>query len=111
MSFLLRTQAGYFDIERSVTIEACRQAAERGELSALLAPMDAPIAHLPKLKLSEGYRHEVKNGSPIPMQKLELTLPGSTPIRVYLEDRFAGIAEMSGDGLLRFRAMLLGGEP
>lgn len=101
MSFLLRTRAGCFTLERAMTVE---ELAQPGALERGLYPLDAPLAHMPQVRLDERCRRLVSHGNPVPGPK------GLNPgelLRVYVEDDFAGIALAGEDGLLRFKAMLL----
>lgn len=100
MSFLLRSRAGVFDISQAVTLE---ELSKQG-VESLLMPLDAPVAHLRAIHLDGRYLHAVKNGNPI---CVNCELNKNEPVRVYLEDAFAGIGQAEGEGLIRFRAMLL----
>ena len=108
MRFLLRTRAGAFAIDRAVTLEEARAAAERGEIETLLLPLDFPLTGLPALDLPERYWKMGRNGAKLPAELLpELT--EEQRCRVYAEGTLLGIARRSG-GTLRFDVGLAGGE-
>jgi tRNA pseudouridine55 synthase len=98
MSFLLRTRSGAFTLEQACTIEQL----EEGLPPPL--PLDTPLGYMPALQLGESFRHAVRNGNPL---RVDHGAPKDTLFRVYLSGQFAGIAAASGEGILRFRAMLL----
>lgn len=104
MAFLLRSEAGCFDVEHAATLEEVRAAADEGRLEELLYPLDAPLGHLRALHLGERWTKSVMNGCAI--RSGESFYSGEI-VRVYLNDAFAGIAQADEDGLLRFKAMLL----
>lgn len=104
MRFLLRTRSGSFAIEQSVTLEEWQDAADR---AALLTPMDAPLAHLPKACVAAERRLDCKNGKAMTQfAHIDAGAVHGGPVRVYCGDEFAGIARWREDAL-RFAAMLL----
>jgi len=104
MAFLLRTQAGVFDIAASVTVDELRTAFEHGDERKYLYPLDAPIEHLPAVHLDAADRPAVLNGLSCPISP---DLPLLTPLRVYCGAEFAGIGERREDGNVHMKAMLL----
>ena len=102
MAFLLRTQSGVFSLEDAVTPEEFRFGAPQ----AHLLPLDAPLKHLPAVRLGESLERAVRNGNPIRMERWKRPLKEGALARLYLGEAFAGIAESRG-GCLRFRCMLL----
>lgn len=108
MSFLLRTDAGSFGIGGALSVEEVRAAED---VAALLAPMDAPLAHLPRVCADAAREAAIRNGNPVRAQWLTSPVERpDEPQRVYVGDRFAGIGEAAPDGSVRLRAMLLAGE-
>lgn len=105
MAFLLRSAAGCFDVEQTVTIEEMRAAAEKQRLGELLYPLDAPLEHLRALRLDGSWAKNVLNGCAL-KPRGEIFAPGEIT-RVYLEEAFAGIGQADEDGMIRFKAMLL----
>ena len=104
MSFLLRTSAGSFEIEDALCPEDVLQCEHVG---TLLMPVDAPIAHLPRIDLPLSRGAAVRNGNPIRAEWLEGPLDRpQLPQRIYLDGHFAGIGERKDDGSVRFKAML-----
>ncbi len=96
MSFLLRDRCGAFALEDAVPLE------EIGNVADRLAPLDFPLGRYDALYLGPEQEKAVKNGNLIPA-------PGRNEgevLRVYLLDRFAGMAQADGNGQARFRAML-----
>ena len=78
-------------------------------LRASLLPwerLDAPLEHLPAVRVGERSRHAVLNGNPLRPQWLDAPAPRAEAVRVYLNDVFAGIGAPQPDGSVKFRAML-----
>lgn len=107
MASLERTQAGVFSIENALTQEQIDAAYSDGTLDQHLLPLDAPIAHLPAVYLTEKARHAVINGNVLKPQWMKAPAPKTDAVRIYLNDTFAGIGQTLDDGCVRFRAMLL----
>ena len=103
MSMLTRTAAGIFTIEHSVTLEELRAVAADNEIQSLLYPLDAPLEHLPAIRLDNRHAFAVRNGNPVALP--DCALPGGTIARVYVNEEFAGIGEYSC-GWVLFKAML-----
>ena len=59
---LVRTQAGVFRIEDSVTIEQVIDKAESGDWRELAMPVDTPLQHLGKITLSPMFAEMVQHG-------------------------------------------------
>lgn len=105
MAFLLRSAAGCFDVQAAVTIEELKTASDEGRLESLLYPLDAPLGHMAALRLGAEWEKQVVNGVPVRMKGARFA-PGEI-VRVYLEDRFAGMGQADETGLIRMKAMLL----
>ena len=103
MRFLLREKSGFFSLDTAVTLEEARAAAENGTLPSLLLPMDAPLGHLPRTDAPASLAKAVRNGAQLPASLTD-TAEGGT-VRVYLNDRFWGIAIREADQLA-WRAQL-----
>ena len=110
MMTLARTAAGVFRIEDALTLEEVDALSQKGELARALLPLDAPLQHLPEVRVGERCRHAVINGNPIRAQWLDAPVPQAEAVRVYLNDVFAGIGQPMPDGGVKFRAMLYQGE-
>lgn len=106
MSFLMRARAGVFDQSEAYTVEELQAAGANGTLERLLAPMDAPILHLPMLEIPESRRKTVLNGLGQPAWLFKQDIPMDTPLRLYLGGVFAGIGRFDGREVT-FQAMLL----
>ena len=107
MAFLLRVRSGVFGIEDAVTPEEFLA----GAPDAHLMPLDAPLQHLPAVRLGETLERAVRNGNPIRMEHWKRPLQEGTVARIYLGQAFAGIGQAQ-EGRIRFRCMLLhGGSP
>ena len=106
MLTLERTAAGIFRIEDALTLDAIDALAREDALETALIPLDAPLKHLPAVRVGERSRHAVINGNPLKAQWLDAPAPQVDAVRVYLEDAFAGIGQPLPDGGVRFRAML-----
>lgn len=96
---LIRTAAGIFTLNNAISPEQITVDA----LPGLLLPPDAPLAHLPEIRLPVEALHKVRNGNRI---SGAFAVPQQAPVRVYVDDRFAGIAQYDGEAL-SFKAMLL----
>ena len=107
MSFLLRTQAGVFDIRDSLTPQELTDASTDGRLSECLLPMDTPLEAYPAAYLDESHLRQVENGCPIRREWLNERFESGAFVRVYAGGRFAGVAQAEDGGGMRFRAMLL----
>ncbi len=103
MGLLLRTQTGMFTLDDAHTIEEI-QACD--DLSTLLVPMDRPLAHVPRVDVVSWAERFVRNGNALTRKELHGEIPDDKPVRLYLNDRFAGIGRMR-DEYMKFEAMLL----
>lgn len=103
MGLLLRTQTGMFTLEDAHTIEEI-EACE--DLSPLLVAMDRPLAHIPRVDVVPWAERFVRNGNVLTRKELKGDVPQEKPVRLYLNDRFAGMGRMHG-GQMKFDAMLL----
>lgn len=106
MQSLERVAAGIFRIEDALTPAQIDQLSQEGRLEEALIPLDAPLRHLPAVRVGEKSRHAVLNGNPLRPQWLDAPAPQVEAVRVYLNDEFAGIGAPQPDGGVRFRAML-----
>ena len=106
MQSLERVAAGIFDIESALTPEAVDALAAEGRLEEALIPLDAPLSHLPEVRVGERARHAVLNGNPLRAAWLDRPAPAAEAVRVYLNDEFAGIGAPQPNGDVKFRAML-----
>lgn len=103
MGMLLRTQTGIFTLDDAHTVEEIEAAQD---LSALLTPMDRPLAHLPRIDVVPEAERFVRNGNELRRWQLRGKAEQGERARVYLNDCFAGIGRMNGDRF-KFDAMLL----
>lgn len=104
MRYLLRAQSGAFDLSTAITMEEAEQYAREGDLLAHMVPMDAPLQHLPMVKVPEKWFKQVKNGVRLPLLEAEPLAVGS-PVRIYCRDQFWGIAQRD-EGCLTWRALI-----
>ncbi|MBQ5488123.1 MAG: tRNA pseudouridine(55) synthase TruB [Clostridia bacterium] len=98
MPFLLRTRSGKFGLEDSFTIAELRALAEEGGLEKTIVPMDKAADHIPALRLTDltaRQRRLLINGAPIPFEGI----PAGQAHRLYIDEEFMGLAELSGEGL------------
>lgn len=107
MASLERVRAGVFDIAHALSREEIDAAFQAGTLEEHLLPLDAPLGHLPELRLTEAARHAVINGNVLKPEWMVAPAPRADALRIYLGDVFAGIGQAQADGTVRFRAMLL----
>lgn len=106
MLSLERVAAGIFDIESALTLEQVHALAAEGQLAEALVPLDAPLIHLPEVRVGERRRQAVLNGNPLRAAWLDGPAPEAEAVRVYLNDEFAGIGAPQPNGDVKFRAML-----
>ena len=106
MQSLRRTAAGIFRVEDALSPEDVDTLAREDRLASALIPLDAPLGHLPAVRVGARSRHAVLNGNPLRANWLDGPAPEVPAVRVYLEDTFAGIGAPQPDGSVRFRAML-----
>ena len=106
MQSLERVAAGIFDIESALTPAQIDELAREGRLEEALIPLDAPLSHLPAVRVGERSRHAVLNGNPLRAHWLDRPAPEAEAVRVYLNDEFAGIGAPQPNGDVKFRAML-----
>jgi len=102
MRFLLRTQSGAFTLDTAHTLEEIASAAADGTLSSLLLPLDLPIGHIPAVYAPHWLEKQVRNGVRLPLKKLRCDSEPAQgkAVRVYLDDRFWGMAVREGDDLV-----------
>ena len=103
MGLLLRTQPGMFTLDDAHTME---EITASEDLSSLLVAMDRPLGHVPRVDVVPWAERFVRNGNALTAKELRGEIPGDAPVRLYLNDRFAGIGRMR-DGHMKFEAMLL----
>lgn len=105
MMTLERTAAGIFRIEDALSLQDIDRLAREGALTQALYPLDAPLGHLPAVRVGQRCRHAVLNGNPLKAEWLDHPATGDA-VRVYLNDVFAGIGAPQPDGSVKFKAML-----
>ena len=103
MGLLLRTQTGMFTLDDAHTIEEIQTC---DDLSKLLVAMDRPLAHVPRVDVVPWAERFVRNGNALTIKELRGEIPADKPVRLYLNDQFAGIGRMR-DNHMNFEAMLL----
>jgi len=101
LRFLLRTKTGPFAVAESITLEEWIESSDKARL---LWPLDAPIGHLPAVRVDASFHGHVINGRPLAWPRGEA--PPAGILRVYCGSQFAGIARAL-DGKLKFQAMLM----
>ncbi|MBR4711424.1 MAG: tRNA pseudouridine(55) synthase TruB [Clostridia bacterium] len=105
MRFLLRTRSGAFTLDTAMTLEEASAHAAAGDLAACLIPPDRPLGHLPRLDLPEEWWRKARSGVHMPLD----FCPGGTdtPVRVYADGHFTGIAGADEErALLRWRVVM-----
>lgn len=103
---LRRTQAGPFQLNQSVTLEALEKAHAEGGNEALdrfLLPVDAGLEHWPLLQLSEHSAYYWLHGQPV--RAPEVPKFGMLRVQDH-EGRFIGIGEVTDDGRLAPRRLI-----
>lgn len=99
-SFLLRSASGMFTLDTAISLE------EFAQEQALL-PVDAPLAHYPKVVFDRKLTKKIQNGTPIRVDRAANNEPWDEDqsIRVYLEDEFVGLC-VREDDLFRFTSLM-----
>lgn len=85
MTGLVRTHAGVFKLEDTITVEQVRAAADNGNWQELIIPIDVTLQHLGEIKLNSKFVEMVQHGQPLPIESLAGTgqyAPGDR-IRAY----------------------------
>ena len=94
MSALRRIRAGEFSIDNACTLDAIREAAERGEAERLLLPVESLFREVPALKIDARGEGRIRCGSSIASSAAE------GEYRVYGPDgAFLALARVSGKEL------------
>ena len=106
MQSLRRVAAGVFTVDDALSPERVCELVDAGELPSVLMPMDAPLGHLPAVRVDERHRHAVVNGNPLRADWLEGDAVREGVVRVYLGEAFAGIGAVQPGGDVKFKAML-----
>ena len=92
MQSLTRTRSGAFRIEDAITPEEAAELSGKGMLEERLLPPDYALGHIPRADMPETYRKLIVNGAKMPLTAETEPLNEGEPVRIYLEDRFWGIA-------------------
>ena len=107
MKSLERIAAGVFRIEDALTLEQIDALHRENALEGALLPLDAPLAHLPPVRVDSRARRAVINGNPLKAEWLDAPPPaGAEAVRIYLDGKFAGIGQPLPNGGIKFKAML-----
>lgn len=103
---LRRTQAGPFDLSRTVTLETLEKAHAEGgaeAVDAFLQPVDSGLDHWPLVRFSEHSAFYWLHGQPVRAPEA----PKFGMVRVYDHNvRFIGIGEVSEDGRIAPRRLI-----
>ncbi|MBR4458041.1 MAG: tRNA pseudouridine(55) synthase TruB [Clostridia bacterium] len=107
MRFLLRTRSGAFSLDTAMPLEEARELAGQGELAARLLSPDWPLGHLPRLDLPEAWWKKARSGVHLPLALLGEDTETESPVRIYADGHFTGIAAPSREEeLLRWRIVM-----
>ena len=110
MRFLLRTRSGFFTLENSLTLEEAAALSEEGKLGENLLPMDAPLMHLPEVRLPLSMSKPALNGARLPLPEGREDLEEGARVRTYLGDTFLGLSRVNGRELV-WKVLILPGTP
>ena len=101
MRSLIRTKSGFFRLEESFSLDEARALQAEGRLGEQLIPLDAPIGHMRRTDAPEWMGKWVEAGAKLELSRLRGEIPEEGGVtRVYLRDRFWGIAERRGEALV-----------
>lgn len=92
MTALRREAAAGYTLDSCLTPDACRKAAENGTLAAHILPIDTVFAPYPLVTVSDAQARRFGNGGELSVERLPLTPPADTLLRVYAPDgQFIGL--------------------
>ena len=94
MRLLIRSRSGCFSLSDSRTPEEVQAAAQKGELSSLLCPMDAPVQGLRKVEVSGALLRQVLNG--VRPSVSQIPVPEGEKIRVCAGNEWIALGERKG---------------
>lgn len=111
MQSLVRTRVGNFTLEEAITLEQLEAFRDKGELDAVLLPVDRVFEHMPKIYIKPEQIRYLDNGNTLYPNML-LKSPyfrDGEEVRMYGNDRFYGIYKFTvSDGRLKPVKMFLG---
>lgn len=84
---LRRTSYGPFEVENSVTLDQFREAVELGDWLRLLYPVDACLAHLPRMVVPDQLADYVRHGRPFSPKDMANDLVPSEEARNHVRHR------------------------
>ena len=102
MRFLLREQTGAFSLDTAITVEELKA----GGAEAALLPMDAPLAHLPRLDVPGHLQKLCLNGVRLRPDEWPGNAETGDFIRLYIDGQLIGISRVGEDGALIPRTVL-----
>lgn len=91
MTSLVRTRACGFDLSQCVTLEQLQAAAEDGDFSPFVKPVEEVFAYLPAVRLSPAQERMYRNGVKLDLNKLRFD-KSAERAAVYGENGFIGTA-------------------
>lgn len=91
MTSLVRTRACGFDLSQCVTLEQLQSAAEDGDFSPFVKPVEEVFAYLPAVRLSPAQERMYRNGVKLDLDKLRFD-KSAERVAVYGEGGFIGTA-------------------
>ncbi len=112
-SFVLRTRAGRFDVEHSLTLEELGAAASADALAMLLVSSDEALDDLPAVDLTASQRQQVLDGRPLPLFQIPgwAQVPASSTIRLRDGRGLVALARVEAGRLRPFRVLRGRGGP
>ncbi len=100
MRSLIRTKSGAFSLENALNPDEAKALASEGTLISRLVSMDEPLRHMLRTEAPDWMARWVAAGAKLPLEKLNGEIPEEGGVtRIYLRNRFWGIAERRGDQL------------
>lgn len=97
LSGLTRTKTNHFNLGHAKTLDSLLNSTHE-ELMNILLPTDILINHLDKIELSDTQYAKIKNGHSF---ELSTANKGISPIRLYYNDMFLGLATIIEDKLVK----------
>lgn len=101
---LRRTGVGGFSLDAAVTLEQL-EAMPAGERLDMLSPADALVEDFPRILLSPELAFHIRRGQPVLVPKVS----ARGLLRLYAADRFLGLGELTEEGMIAPRRLVVEG--
>ncbi|WP_129722395.1 tRNA pseudouridine(55) synthase TruB [Xylanivirga thermophila] len=108
MSFLMRSQSGYFDISHSYTLDEIEKYYKNGAIESFLIPMDLPLIKLKSIYISSKVYNKLLNGNAVYVDFIDnkQDIVYNEYVKVYCKGQFIGVGIFKDD-CLKMKNVLL----